>query len=262
MDANIFFSKSDMSKKLWFKILRVIFFKAKIWRVVKTLFQNLTRCVFCLKNLTRCKFLISVFQIILSDFRWFNIKLLPTSNNTLLENDNGLEVKTHFTGVSYVFVSRLVLPFWLLRFLWQSGSWWVSWLYKLHYQLIYTKIFGVQKMVSLQSTSIVIMIIWKKYTIFIISNSNLSFSTCSILCAETGPLVRVDLVVWKELTKWFLYFLLKILYFATLGFLSTPLFRWLKWTALCTISKSCPVLTIILPLKRFLKSVYRQSTCW
>ena len=47
-----------------------------------------------------------------------------------------------------------------------------------------------------------------------------------------------------------------------LGNLSNPLFWWLKWAASCTSSKSCPLLTTILPLNRYLKKRYRQSTCW
>ena len=102
----------------------------------------------------------------------------------------------------------------------------------------------------------------KQCTIFISSNSNLVFLTCSILSANTDPQVCVDLVFWKELNICLLYFFLKNLFFAMLGILSTPLCCWLKWTALCKLSKSCPLLRTILPLKRYLKSVYRQSTYW
>ena len=70
------------------------------------------------------------------------------------------------------------------------------------------------------------------------------------------------MVFWKELNKCFLYFFLKSLFFAMLGILSTPPFCWLNWTALCNLSKKCPLLITILTLKRYLKNVYRQSTCW
>ena len=102
----------------------------------------------------------------------------------------------------------------------------------------------------------------KQSTNFISSNSNLVLSTCPIPSANTDPLVCVDLVFWKEPNKFFLYFFLKKVFYAMLGLLSTPLFWWLNWTAVCTLSKSCPLLTTTLPLKQFLKSVYRQSTCW
>ena len=58
--------------------------------------------------------------------------------------------KNIFMRVWLVFVSELVKTFWLLRSLRHLGSCWVCWLYHLHYQLIYTKLFGIQKMVSLQ----------------------------------------------------------------------------------------------------------------
>ena len=117
----------------------------------------------------------------------------------------------------------------------------------------------------LKDTKLLAQLPWpsrKQFTIFISSISNLVLLTCSILSANTDPLICVSSVFWKELNKCFLYFFLKSLFFAMLGILSTPLFCWLKWTALCKLSKSCPLLTTILPLTRYLKSVYRQSTCW
>ena len=102
----------------------------------------------------------------------------------------------------------------------------------------------------------------RQSTILIKSNSNLVFLTFSILSANTEPLVCVVFVFWKELNKCFLYLFLKSLFFAMLGILSTPLFLWLKSTARCTLSNTCPVFAITFPLNRYLKSVYRQSTCW
>ena len=90
----------------------------------------------------------------------------------------------------------------------------------------------------------------KQSTYCISSNSNLDFLTCSILSANTDPLVCVDLVFWKQLNKSFLYFFLNSLFFAMLGILSTLLFCWLKWSALCKLSKSCPLLKTLSPLKR------------
>ena len=102
----------------------------------------------------------------------------------------------------------------------------------------------------------------KQSTIFISSISNLVFLTFSILSANTEPLVCVVFVFWKELNKCVLNFFLKSLFFAMLGILFTSLFLWLKSTASCTLSNTCPLFAITLPLNRYLNSVYRQSTCW
>ena len=124
---------------------------------------------------------------------------------------------------------------------------------------------SVYKDFILKDTNILVEEPWpsrKQSTIFIKSYSNLVFLTCSILSANTDPLVCVDLVFWKGLNKCFLNFFLKSLFFAMLGILSTPLFCWLRWTALCKLPKICPLLRTILPVKRYWKSVYKQSTCW
>ena len=116
----------------------------------------------------------------------------------------------------------------------------------------------VYKEFILEETKLLVELTWpsrKQSTIFISSNWNLVFLTCSILSAKTDPLVCVNLVFRKELNKWFLYFFFKCHCFAMLGILSTRLFWWLEWTALCTLSKSCPLLTTILSLKRYFKSV-------
>ena len=152
--------------------------------------------------------------------------------------------------------------FWLLRSLRYFGSWWVWWLYRLHYQLNNINLLDFRKWLVykdfiLKDTKLLVQLPWpsrKHNTIFISSISNLVFLTCSILSAKSDPLVCVDLVFWKELNKCFLYFFLKSLFFAMLGIPSTPLFCWLKWTALCKLSKSCPLLTKILPLRWYLKS--------
>ena len=138
--------------------------------------------------------------------------------------------------------------FWLLRFLWHLGSWWVCWLNNLHYLLSYTNLFGIQKTVSLKKICfkrLLVYLPWpsrKQSTFFISSNSNLVFLTCLILSANTDPLNCVVLVFRKELNNWFLYFFVKSLFFAMLGILSTPPFCWLKWTALCKLSKIYPLL--------------------
>ena len=75
-------------------------------------------------------------------------------------------------------------------------------------------------------------------------------------------LVCVIFVFWKELNKCFLKFFLESLFFAMLGILSNPLLLWLKSTARCRLSNTCPLFAITSPLNRNLHSVYRQSTCW
>ena len=121
----------------------------------------------------------------------------------------------------------------------------------------------VFKVFILQDTKWLELLPWssrKQSSSFISCNSNIVFLNCSILFAKTDPLGCVNLIFLKELKKCFLYFFLKSLFFATLGILSNHLFCWLKWTALCRKSKSSALLTTILPLKQYFKSVYRQST--
>ena len=123
----------------------------------------------------------------------------------------------------------------------------------------------VFKVFNLKDTNLLVKLTWpsgKQPTIFISSNSRVVFLTCSILSAKTDPLLCVDLVFWRELNKCFLYFLLESFFFAMLGILSTPLFWWVKWTILRAKSKNCPLWTTNSPLICYLRSVYRQSTCW
>ena len=123
----------------------------------------------------------------------------------------------------------------------------------------------VYKDLILKDTKLLSELPWpltKQSTIFISSNSKLVFLTFSNLFANPEPLVCVVFVFWKELNECFLYFFLKSFFFAMLGILSTPLFLWLKSTARCTLSNTCPFFATTFPLKRYLKSVYRQSTCW
>ena len=122
----------------------------------------------------------------------------------------------------------------------------------------------IYKDLILKDTKLLSKLPWtsrKQSTIFISSKSFL-VSTFSILSANTEPLVCVVFVLWKELNRCFLYFFLNSLFYAMLGILSTPLFLWLKSTARCTLSNTCPLFTITFPLNRYLNSVYRQSTCW
>ena len=165
---NMSFSRSKMNQnvnfecKQFFKfwqdekfliqnLTRCIFFQSKIWRVVKLLNQNLMRCIFfILKSDTLYKFL-SEICFSKGIFR-FSLNYYQTATNITewLVGKWPLGVKDFFTSVWYVFVSFLLLSFSLLRSLWGLGSWWVWWLYHLRYQLIYTNLFGFQKMVSLQ----------------------------------------------------------------------------------------------------------------
>ena len=135
-----FFEIGFSSKLCFLKILfsskscfLKIFFFFKTWRVVKLFFQNLL--------------FKTSFQILAE----LSSKCYQNQKTTCWKTTRAWGKNVFFSSVWYVFVSRLVLYFWLLRFLWQLGSWWVCWLYHLHYQLIYTNLFGIQKMVNLQS---------------------------------------------------------------------------------------------------------------
>ena len=165
---NMSFSRSKMNRNVIFeckqffefwqheKILlqnltRCIFFQSKIGRVVKLLNQNLIRCIFfILKSDTLFKFL-SEICFSKGIFR-FSLIYYQTATNIKewLVGYWPLGVKDFFTSVWYVFVSLLLLSFSLLPSLWGLGSWWVWWLYHLRYPLIYSNLFGFQKMVSVQ----------------------------------------------------------------------------------------------------------------
>ena len=130
-------------------LLKNLFF-FKSWRVVKFLYQNLTRCIiFISKSNTLYKFL---FKTCFSN-RIFRLSLnyyQTATNYQLVGKWRQLGVKDFSTSVWYALVSLLLLSFSSLRSLWRLGSWWMWWLYHLHCQLIYTNLFGFQKMVSLQ----------------------------------------------------------------------------------------------------------------
>ena len=92
--VQIFFKICFLKLFFFFKVVlfenycffKIVLFKNnfffKIWRVVKFLIQNLTRC----KNF-KSK---SAFEIVFSDSRWIFIKVLQTSKNNLLEIEDGL----------------------------------------------------------------------------------------------------------------------------------------------------------------------------
>ena len=133
--------KSVNSKKC------IVVFQSKIWRVVKTFYKNLTRCTFFYSKIGHV--LTFLLQICFSD-RLFRFSLINYQSSTSIKKNlvgkwRWLVVKRIFTNVWHVFVSRLVLSFWLLRSLWQWGSWWVWWLYHSHYQSIYTNLFRISK---------------------------------------------------------------------------------------------------------------------
>ena len=139
-----------------------------------------------------------------------------------------------------------------------STNWYIQLSLDFRIWLVYTNFI-------LKGTKLLVKLPWtsrKQSTVFSSRNWILVFLTCSILSAKADPIVCVEKVFWMELNKCFLFFFLKSLFFAMLGIVSTLLCWWLNWTALCTLSKSCPVLTTILSLNRYLKSVYRQFTCW
>ena len=137
------FSRSKMKQNVIFECKQ--FFK--IWHVEKFLIQNLTRCFFSIQNLTRCIIFYSksAFQILAELLS----KCYQNQRATCWEMTMAWVEKIFHECVACV-CFRFGTFFWLLRSLWHLGSWWVCWLYHLHCQLIYTNLFGFQKLVSLQ----------------------------------------------------------------------------------------------------------------
>ena len=113
MNPNLFFWMQTFfqnltSRKIFdSKSNALYFFQTKMWRVVKLLNQNLTRCIFLFQNLTRCNFLYSksAFQIDFLDSPWNITKMLPTKKNDLLENDDSLDKKIFYECVACVCVT-------------------------------------------------------------------------------------------------------------------------------------------------------------
>ena len=272
-------SKRNQSVNFWMQTL------FKILHVKKILFQNLTRCLFPIWRVVKLLNQILICCIFFKFKIWQVVKLFiqnllvkPSlqfvaellSRKNLCDNEDFLRWKDFLPVCGmclsdvwhYLFGSCVLYGAWVLDgwddYIICTTNWFVqnslefrNWLF--HQDFV------------IKDTEILVYLPWqskKQSTIFISSNSNLVFLNCSILSANTDPLVCVDLVFRKELNNYFLYSFLKSFFSAMLGILSTPLFCWLKWTALCKLSKNCQFLTAILPLRRYLKKVYRQSTCW
>ena len=75
-----------------------------------------------------------------------------------------------------------------------------------------------------------------------------------------GPFC-VNLIFWMEPTNCFEYFFLKSLFFSML-WLCPLLCFCVEMNFPQHIIKTYPILTRIFPMNRYLKCVYRQSTCW
>ena len=91
----------------------------------------------------------------------------------------------------------------------------------------------VYKDFILIDTKLVVYLPWpsrKLSTIFISSDSKVVFLTCSILSANTDPVVCVDLAFWKKLKECFLYFFLKSLFWWCWAF--CPLLCFGDWNKL------------------------------
>ena len=158
-------AKSEKCRCHWVKWTKTWFFESKhyftIWQVEKCLFQNLKRWVFFnsksnawysfdTKIWTAVFFLI---QNLISNcvFRFVLIYHMCYQNQrTICWKMTTTCAKRFFISVWHVSVSHLVLFFHLLRSLWQLVSWWLRWLFHLHYQLICRNLFGDQRMVSSQ----------------------------------------------------------------------------------------------------------------
>ena len=140
---NNFFFKIVLFKNLFFfeiMLFKNLFF-FKSWRVVKILIQNLTRRE--IFNSKSC-FLNCIFRFWLNYYQRTTCWIMTTCWKITTA-----ECKIFFKSVWYVFASRLLQSFSLLRSLGRLDSWWVCWLYHLHYQLIYINLFGFQQKVTL-----------------------------------------------------------------------------------------------------------------
>ena len=133
----VFFKIELFKNKFFFKLMlfkNMIFFK--IWRVVKFLFQNLTRGNFFNSKSCFANLLLQIFAESLS-------KCCQQPTCWLL---------TWCKKVFYECVVCVCLTFGtiflVVAIFGKLGSWWVWWRYHLHYQLFHTNLFGFQKMVS------------------------------------------------------------------------------------------------------------------
>ena len=98
--------------------------------------------------------------------------------------------------------------------------------------------------------------------IFISSSSCLVFSASSILSAKTDPLVCIDLVFWKGLNKCFFLIFPQESLFREAGHSVESFAMVVELNYLVQNFKQLSTLDNNSPLKRCLKTVYRQSTCW
>ena len=260
-------------------IFRKLFLK--IWHFEKFLIQNLTHCIFFTFKIWQ---VVKLFYLKIRHFFSFLFRnlLFKSSSEILVEilsrcyqnkrttcwKTITASVESFSTSVWHVLFSHLLLFFCSLRFLmaivFSMGVMTISSALLIDLHNFLWKMVNLQRF-FLKDTKLLLKLPWpskKQSTIFISFNSNLVFLSCWILSAKTDFLLCVDLVFWTELNKYFLYFFLKSHLFAMLGILSTPLCWWLKLAVLCTLSKSLPLLTTILPLNPFLKSVSGQCLCW
>ena len=237
MSENFFLKIRHFEKFSFQDLTCCIFFQSKVWRVWK-LSNQIWRLLFFFKSDTLYFFW---FKFCFSNhpFRFSLIYYQSANNIKGQPNDNG------WGQNDFVLACGLCLShFWyyLFNYCVHYGTWFLdgfddyfirttNWFIRVSWE------FGkrlVYKDFILRETKLLVQLprlSRKQSTIFISSFSNLVFLTRSTLSANTYPLVCVDLVFWKELNKCFLYFLLKSLFSAMLGILSTPLFWWLKWTA-------------------------------
>ena len=136
--------------------------------------------------------------------------------------------------------------------------------------MIYTNLFEIQKMVSLQNFHFKDTKLLSNYhdhlennlQFLLVSYQMDSFWLFQFFLQTLNHCSALFLSFEKSWINAFCTFALRVSFFAVLGILSISLFLWLKWTARCTLSNTCPLFAITLQLSRYLKIVYRQSTCW
>ena len=135
--------------------------------------------------------------------------------------------------------------------------------------MIFTNFFGIQKMASLQGfyiecfllTSIITMTIQK--TIYKYCNLYFEFSHFNLfnsICKDCSTsLRRISLL---EGAQHFFGPFPQECFFHDAGHSVHSSVLMVETNCLCLLSQSCPLLATILPLNRYLKSVYRESVCW
>ena len=104
---------------------------------------------------------------------------------------------------------------------------------------------GLCAKIFLGNTKLLVELLWttrNQTTFFITSNSNEVLLTCSNLSAKFYPLICVNLVIWKELNKWFLYLSVKSFFRDAVHSVQYSVFV-IEMNCTSTLSRIFPILT-------------------